>query len=227
MPIDTMYPQLRRVHTEPLIYVIDNFMPDSMCDEIVRRARNDLRKSLVSEGRVVKQNIKLRVSSCSHFNPGELPTLNRRMDKLAPKFAAHKGNARVVAYEPGEYFMRHRDYYDNAHIERIAILFVYLSSGRGGASNFTDISLPPIHPLKGRAVLHFPVFLPTLKPDVRTFHESQPAVDPKYILTTFWLSHELGFPSATQETVRLYPDIYDPKVAFPDAHRLPLKGPPL
>lgn len=227
MPINSQYPRLRRVYNEPSIYIIDGFFCDAMCDELVRRARLDLHQSLMATDTGENATHESRVSRCSHFNPDELPTLARHMDRLAPGFETCRGNARVIEYEAGGYFKRHRDWYGyEAPLERIAILFVYLSSGRGGESNFTDISLPPIPPKKGRAVLHFPVFWPTLRPDPRTFHASQVAIDPKYILTTFWHSRDIGYIGGTEETLRLHPETAVPSNA-PNAHRIPLKGTPL
>lgn len=229
MPINLLYPHLRRVHSEPSIYIIDDFLSDAVCDELVRRTRVDLRQSLTATLTSEEQPFGVlsnnRTSRCSHFNPDELPTLALHMDRLAPGFETRKGSARVIEYRAGGYFKRHRDWY-GAPLERIAILFVYLSSGRGGASNFTDISLSPVHPRKGRAVVHFPVFWPTLRPDTRTFHESQPAIDPKYVLTTFWHSHDIGYTGGTQETLQLYPETAETD-QISNAHRIPFKGDPL
>lgn len=44
MPLDLNYPGLICIHKDPLIFAIPDFLPADVCDEIIRRARSDLRR---------------------------------------------------------------------------------------------------------------------------------------------------------------------------------------
>ena len=39
MPINENYPGLKRVHSNPDVFVIDRFLDDPSCDDLIKRAR--------------------------------------------------------------------------------------------------------------------------------------------------------------------------------------------
>ena len=88
------------------------------------------------------------------------------------------------------------------HIEvtqRVATLLVYLSGdgdeAQGGATCFRDLGAPPplrVAPVAGDALLFFPAFHPSGRPDDRTVHAAEPAKAEKWV-SQLWL-HEGPYP---------------------------------
>ena len=67
---------------------------------------------------------------------------------------------------------------------RLATIFTYLNDvDEGGCTYFPEIDLN-IKPKKGTAVIHFPADV-NFREDERTLHQGMPAVDDKWLLTTW------------------------------------------
>ena len=81
MPIDLAFPKLIQLHFEPHVFVIRDFLSAGVCDEIVRRARVDMRFHSVTGSRAA------RTASSTWFNPAELRSVNEKLIALAPAFA--------------------------------------------------------------------------------------------------------------------------------------------
>jgi prolyl 4-hydroxylase len=90
----------------------------------------------------------------------------------------------IVRYEFGQQFSWHYDAIpkslQNSSGNRIATLLVYLNDVKsGGATCFKDLNIQ-VRPVKGKALLFFPSFKDG-KPDDRTMHAGQVAMDTKWI----------------------------------------------
>lgn len=247
MPINLSYPGLVQIYSDPPIYAIPDFLPAAMCDEIIARARSDLRASHLSSNRERAFDTSKRRSRSCWFNPEELRGVSDRMRKLAPEVEDRRGAQRVLHYEQGDFFKRHMDKWlhteelkasydaqgkcigDPQQItQRVCVLFCYLCDcdDGGGSTRFTEIDLAPIKPRRGLAIVHFPAAWKSLDLDLRTYHESLPVrADEKWILTTHWISRPCGYVMGSHETQALYPEHYaDDDMRPQDASRLPFKG---
>jgi prolyl 4-hydroxylase len=104
----------------------------------------------------------------------------------------------VLNYQHGQQFQPHTDGFDgptNAcgflDSGRIVTIFCYLNDvEEGGKTMFTKLGLE-IKPVKGLAVVHFPMSLELVE-DERTEHQGNAAVDEKWILTTWVWKHWKG-----------------------------------
>lgn len=103
----------------------------------------------------------------------------------------------IVRYRTGEEFSFHYDEVPPAQLDnggqRLATLLVYLNDvNRGGGTIFRDLKSPDgsqltMKPKSGSALLFFPAFRDG-RPDDRTLHKGELALDEKWI-TQMWI-HE-------------------------------------
>ena len=241
MPFDyeTHRDRIVCVHKDPLVLMIDNFLPNEMCDEIIARAATDLRRSPTKQKHRGAAGVftNKRRSQATWFNPGELAGVNARMQNISPRFAQHIGAQRVIRYKAGDYFARHKDsftikpcYQGNKCVvsscdQRIGILFCYLNTCEsGGETYFTDLELPPLKPAKGRAFIHFPVYFPSLDIDPRVYHEGRTAVDTKWLLTSWWSSIPRDYIATTPAALHMHEELKQTGDRPRDASKLPFKG---
>jgi hypothetical protein len=97
----------------------------------------------------------------------------------------------VLNYKKGQEFIPHTDGFSGKfdacgfeQASRQATIFCYLNDvAEGGSTNFPGVGLS-IQPKKGTAVIHFPADL-ELREDIRTLHQGSPAIDEKWLLTTW------------------------------------------
>ena len=231
LPLNLRYPGLRCVHKQPYIFLIDGFLPAETCNEIRARAATDLRMSLMED----RHDAEFRRSSCTHFNPTELPCVAERMAALCPAFSAHVYSQRVIRYGAGDFIGAHSDLLSTASYaglrctepdefrsgrktQVMARVFCYLTDcDAGGGTHFHETALPPLQPRRGLACVFLQAHLSTFDAAPRLSHTGCPAVDEKFLLDTGWYSRDFGVVAGTSETHLLYPDARLPS-------EIPFKG---
>ena len=95
--VDMRYPGLHRIHTEPTIYLVDNFLTDEECDALTRLADPLLRQSLTDGG-----ESRVRTSRSCHLRKGSqpCPSIMRKAQLLTNKPIAHMETPQVQRHTP-------------------------------------------------------------------------------------------------------------------------------
>lgn len=190
--IDVHYPGLRRIHEEPTIYAVDDFLTDDECDRIIAKAAANLRPCLVnneSSGRAEQDPA--RTSTNANVPQREMPSVVRKVTALARCRPEQLEIFQVLNYRAGQEFVPHTDGFEGPYSAcgfvrsaRLATVFVYLNDvPEGGATAFPRLGLN-VRPRRGTAVVHFPADV-RMREDDRTLHAGAPAVHEKWLLTTW------------------------------------------
>ena len=186
------YPGLKRIHPDPDIYSIDNFLTDEECDRLIAKSQPHLVPCLVKNdknGQVEQDPV--RTSTNTNVPQSEVPSIVKKMTNMANCNADQLEIFQVLNYKKGQEFIPHTDGFSGKfdacgfeQASRQATIFCYLNDvPEGGSTNFPEIGLA-IQPKKGTAVIHFPADV-ELREDTRTLHQGSPAIDEKWLLTTW------------------------------------------
>ena len=186
------YPGLQLIHSNPDIYAIDNFLTDEECDRLIAKSQPHLVPCLVKNDKngMVEQD-PVRTSTNTNVRRDEVPSIVEKITNVACCNADQLEILQVLNYKHGQEFIPHTDgfsgKFDACGFEqgsRQATIFCYLCDvAEGGSTNFPEIGLS-IQPKKGMAVIHFPADV-QLREDTRTLHQGSPAIDEKWLLTTW------------------------------------------
>ena len=201
--IDINYPGLRCIHKDPYIFIIEDFLSDSECNNIINYMEDkEMINAFISGGRqdlnyrkcltktIFKsspdfahfKDFREKVRSLTNVNENQLEVTNiTRYIGDENFFKKHKD-----AYDYGSGF---RNGYTNKEVyNRVVTTIVYLNDVEsGGSTRFNDIDLD-VKPKKGMALIFFPGLLPTSKknpghPADNTTHEALPPLgEEKWIL---------------------------------------------
>lgn len=126
----------------------------------------------------------------------EAPSLVSKLTSLLDCKEEQLEILQVLRYEKGQEFKLHTDGFQGpvtaAGFEnsgRLVTVFTYLNNVKqGGHTNFPELSLS-VAPEQGSAVVHFPA-TESYEEDERTIHQGMPAIDEKWLLTTWIWQHE-------------------------------------
>ena len=186
------YPGLQLIHSNPDIYAIDNFLTDEECDRLIAKSQPHLVPCLVKNDKngMVEQD-PVRTSTNTNVRRDEVPSIVEKITNVACCNADQLEILQVLNYKRGQEFIPHTDgfsgKFDACGFEqgsRQATIFCYLCDvAEGGSTHFPEIGLS-IQPKKGMAVIHFPADV-QLREDTRTLHQGSPAIDEKWLLTTW------------------------------------------
>jgi hypothetical protein len=180
--MDFKYPGLRCVHSEPPIFEIDGFLPSELCDEYVQRAQD---KGYMIKSQTFSTYAEVKRTSSTWYMPYEsVPEFLNLANRLTGFPIECFEEPQIVRYELGQQFSWHYDSIPKSMQDesgnRIATLLIYLNDVKtGGATTFKDLGVQ-VQPVKGKAALFFPCFKDG-KPDERTMHAGQVAMDTKWI----------------------------------------------
>lgn len=230
------------VHCDPDVFVYDDVLSQSECDELVQAARS---KNLTTSNAPAPQFDVARLALIVPFVlAAPIPTLLRDGDPVpvlaaavtvacaaalavreaATRFAGAQRTSSAVAlnedatalhvarrlaailnttvermeapvvtrYERGQHFSTHHDAsadpdgdWGDSGGQRLKACILYLNDVKeGGATYFDQLDLR-VQPKAGQACVFFPVDPTTLRPDPRTTHAAEPAVDEKWICLTW------------------------------------------
>jgi len=190
--LNLQYPGLKKIHQDPDIYAIENFLTDDECDRTIAKSTPHLKPCLVKNERNGKvEQDPVRTSTNSNLPQREVPTIMQKMTDMACCNANQLEILQVLNYKKGQQFIPHTDGFSgkfNAcgfeQSSRLATIFCYLNDVvHGGSTYFPELDLD-IQPRKGTAVIHFPADL-NWREDERTLHQGKPAIDDKWLLTTW------------------------------------------
>ncbi len=190
--INQQYPGLRQLHENPDIYAVDQFLSDQECSKVISKASPHLKPCLVkneSTGSVEKDQS--RTSTNTNLPQVEAPTIVSKLKSLVSCEADRLEILQVLKYTQGQEFLPHTDGFEGPtsacgfeDSNRLVTVFCYLNDvEKGGRTYFPAIDLV-IEPKKGMAVIHFPSDT-NLIGDDRTLHQGMPAIDDKWLLTTW------------------------------------------
>lgn len=191
--INMNYPGLRQLNENPDIFAVDDFLTPDECERIIAKALRHMRPCLVKneETGAVEQDPS-RTNTDANLPQREVPTIVDKLTNLLSCEADRLEILQVLRYQAGQKFSPHTDGFESAvsacgfeDANRVATAFTYLNDVEsGGGTKFLEASID-IQPKRGMAVIHFPSDI-QLREDERTIHEGMPAVDEKWLLTT-WL----------------------------------------
>ncbi|KAL7535991.1 hypothetical protein ACHAXR_010768 [Thalassiosira sp. AJA248-18] len=191
-PLNQEYPGLKQIHQNPDIYAIENFLTDDECDRIITKASPHLQPCLIKNDRNGKiEQDPVRTSTNTNLPQAEVPTVLQKMTDMACCSAGQLEILQVLRYKKGQEFIPHTDGYSGLYSAsgfeqstRLVTIFCYLNDVvQGGSTCFPELELD-IQPHKGTAVIHFPADT-NLREDKRTLHQGKPAIDDKWLLTTW------------------------------------------
>ena len=198
-PIRTSYPNIQQIHTDPDIYTIPDFLTPEECDKVITKSRHNMQTCLVKNADTgAVEADPSRTSTNANIPQQEVPSIIQKLLSLINCKKEQLETLQVLNYQQGQQFQPHTDGFvgpTNAcgflDSGRIATIFCYLNDVQeGGTTLFTKLGLE-IKPVKGMAVVHFPMSL-GLAEDERTEHQGSVAVDEKWILTTWVWKHWKG-----------------------------------
>jgi prolyl 4-hydroxylase len=204
--INQKYPHLTKIHSNPDIYTVDNFLTVQECDRIIRKAKFNIRPCLVKNEQTgaVEQDPS-RTSTNANIPRREIPTvIGKLLELLRGCDGCNNCHCvreeqmeiiQVLNYQKGQEFQPHTDGFDGPTTAcgfqdsgRIATVFCYLNDvATGGTTVFTKIGLE-IRPKRGMAVIHFPMSQDLVE-DGMTEHQGSVAFDEKWILTAWIWKH--------------------------------------
>lgn len=191
------YQGLTQIHADPDIFVVENFLTNNECDKIIEKASTHLQPCLVNNeenGKVEEDPA--RTSTNANIPQKELPTVVQKLTDLTRCSPSQLEIIQVLNYKKGQEFIPHTDGFSGPfsacgfeQSTRLATIFCYLNDVEvGGETYFPDIHLD-IKPRKGTAVIHFPADV-KMREDQRTLHQGKPAIDEKWLLTTWVWQHD-------------------------------------
>jgi len=200
--IQASYPNLQKIHTNPDIYVIPDFLTQDECDRLILKSRQKMQPCLVKNAETgAVEPDPSRTSINANIPRREVPSITQKILNLTQSCEEQLETLQVLNYQQGQQFYPHTDGFDGPTSAcgfldsgRIATVFCYLNDVQeGGRTMFTKLGLEglEIKPERGLAVIHYPMSLELVE-DERTEHQGGVAVDEKWILTTWVWKHLNG-----------------------------------
>jgi len=184
LPIDQSYPRMQRVHESPPVYLIDDFLPESECELLLRMGPPLLLRSQTDGG--VSQG---RTSTSVFLDRGcaPCPSLLSRVAALTGRPSSYLERPQLARYTAGQQYVPHYDtptHGPDLSAQgsagaglRICTVLVYLRSvgeAAGGATYFPRLGLR-VQPRRGCALVFFPA-TEDGRPDPDSLHAALPVV---------------------------------------------------
>ena len=197
--IQASYPNLQKIHTNPDIYAIPDFLTHDECDRLILKSRQNMQPCLVKNAETgAVEPDPSRTSTNTNIPRREVPSITQKILALTQSCEEQLETLQVLNYQEGQQFYPHTDGFNGPTSAcgfldsgRIATVFCYLNNVQeGGTTMFTKLGLR-IKPERGLAVIHFPMSLELVE-DEMTEHQGGVAVDEKWILTTWVWKHLKG-----------------------------------
>ena len=189
------YPGLKRVHDQPPVYTVDNFLTPEECAKLQSDAAAGLKRSIVVDGKDGKVSAPSRTSESCYLNKASTTWLSDKIVALTGQPAANQEPAQVARYTTGQFYRSHYDAFDlntepgrqcfRTGGQRIGTVLVYLNDvAEGGGTGFDNLDIT-ISPALGKALVFFPCTLDGAL-DKQALHCAQDAKDTKWV-SQVWL----------------------------------------
>jgi prolyl 4-hydroxylase len=185
---------LRLVSEDPPIYLAHNFLPITICEQLMQTARRHMQAS-----RVVGDAQTGRTSDSCLFRREDTPAVVERVLNVFSRMPggdehvvdwSHVELPQVGRYRHGQEYREHFDAFDastdvgRACIanggQRIATVLIYLNNVRVGGATYFPHAGVAVRPRAGTAVIFFPASLDGVL-DHRALHAALPAGDEKWV----------------------------------------------
>jgi len=183
-----------RGNSKTPIYIIDNFLSDNDCDQIIQSAEGKMVNSPLT--RYDPNDPNFRTSKTSYFQGiGNQDLIEQKICKEIQLSNDDSENSQIQHYRVGNHFKPHWDFFD-PEIDKDFILdggqrtwtfMVYLNNVEGGGSTkFIELN-ETIHPKKGTAVIWCNL-QENGEPDKNTLHQgSNVEKGEKWIITKWFV----------------------------------------
>ena len=188
----SQFPNKRKIHNHPPIYIIDNFLSKDECNYIISLSKNQVQKSLVVDavsGLGVPHPSRTS-SSCYHGY--DLKWLVSRVHRLTGVPQECQEPTQVARYHTGQFYLSHLDALSADKLkdgnQRIGTVLIYLNNvQKGGATFFNNINVR-VQPKEGSAVVFFPSKMDgTILESM--LHTAEDASDTKWV-SQIWLRNK-------------------------------------
>lgn len=184
------FPNLRQVHVNPPIYIVEDFLSAAECEHIIKISEPKLEKSHVVD-RVTGQGVThpSRTSE-STYHGYDLKWLVSRIHRLTGIPQNYQEPTQVARYHTGQFYLSHQDALDNVGDDgqRVGTVLIYLNDVRkGGGTLFNTLNVR-VHPKKGSAAVFFPAKMDGTI-DERYLHTAEDASDTKWV-SQVWLRNK-------------------------------------
>lgn len=215
----TDYPGLRRVHVDPPVYIVDDFVDASTCDLLIRAAEPRLRRSRTHSARG-NRPAQGRTSLTCYLAKSDAPcvTLLRAIHALTRAPFGHMELPQVARYTQSQRYVAHHDGVDPRTRDgrafcrnggqRVVTVLVYLNDvAYGGGTRFPKLDDMTIQPRRGTALVFFPGRSDG-SIDERVLHTALPAVDVKWV-SQVWIRQRYRIDGAPSKPVGVDEQILD------------------
>lgn len=172
------------------IFIMDNFLSDTECTELISSCKNDLIESPLTR---FQENF--RTSETCHFSDKDIQVhIENKITKLLNLDDQKTEKAQIQYYKIGKEFKPHYDYFDPevdpdylVNGQRSWTVMIYLNNvEEGGCTYFPELK-EEIQPKKGRLVVWCNLDNKG-KMDKNTLHQGLPVIKgEKWILTKWFL----------------------------------------
>ena len=154
---------------DPLIYIIDDFLPHDVCDHIIENYKSRLSNAKVITSDVnsnnIEQNLNIRnnKSAWVHYSEDEkIKDLYNNISKLVNYPIENTEKLQLVHYNVGEKYNYHYDGYSQNDCrinlgQRMVTCFIYLNNlqeNQGGHTEFNKLNIK-VGPKKGRLLVFY------------------------------------------------------------------------
>lgn len=189
--LDTGRKGLRLLHLDPPVLVLDDFLSQRECAELVALTSTE-QAFEVQSATFSALTASARTSTTWYTAHGAVPTLVGRAVELTGAEPDRLEEPQIVRYKAGQQFRWHYDEVPRSLLanggQRRATLLVYLNDvPLGGATAFRDLGVA-VQPKAGRALLFCPSDVDGV-PDDRTLHAGEPPLAGEKWIAQLWL-HE-------------------------------------
>ncbi|WP_228548335.1 2OG-Fe(II) oxygenase [Sporosarcina obsidiansis] len=174
---------------EPLIVVLGNVLSDEECDELIRLARDKVKRSKIG---TTREENELRTSSSMFIEESEnliVTRVKKRISAIMNIPVDHGEELQILRYTPGQQYRAHHDFFSpesNVTNNRISTLVMYLHDVEQGGETFFPHLKFSVSPRKGMAV-YFEYFYSDQTLNDLTLHGGAPVVEGEKWVATQWM----------------------------------------
>ncbi|HEY7884030.1 MAG TPA: 2OG-Fe(II) oxygenase [Cellvibrionaceae bacterium] len=163
--LNNNYPDSTQVNEDPLVVILDDFITDDECRELIKAADTELKRALVSDGRMGVLSKGRTGSNCwvKHQHNKTIARLCERISQLVGLPLVNAESLQVVHYATEQEYAAHFDAWD-ADTERgqrcmarggqrLLTCLMYLNTvSEGGGTGFPTLDVE-VAAIKGRMVI--------------------------------------------------------------------------